>query len=500
MTATEAETDPLDGLARRLRSGVMGAPALSHLGASGDPKTAWRRVCPLLATLSDWADRPWGQEAAGVEAMTGGLAQALVPEETERHSTLRVLLTTPHFLVTGSDSEQPPQGSPAERWAIACRAAEAVWSAVESADQAETRRLLPLAARLRFLVLSEPFRHRQQDSGNWVWGAADAHSARVHGVVGWAFGAGSEKLLLARARAARRDWQSCLDSYQSHPLLSAADPAMVEAELSELATAQNSYWRGPLVLSSAPLDKPAPPDGEDEAVSADVVERHLLPRFQLLSAAGLALYGHVPGWNWFLPLTVVGAAAGAFGLAVSGLFTPAAGLGAAAYLLAILDTAALGRQRSAPWALRIPAACAVGLVVLVAFPDWWQRARLDPAFPSAPWAAVLLAAVAWCYLVVEARNHGVSGGQALARALGVTALGAAHAFLVSLIGLVAVAPVLADTAAAARWESLWHGTGGDPWAVLVLATGWCLAVGVFSQILWDDRPITAPLAHLRWQR
>ena len=32
-----------------------------------------------------------------------------------------------------------------------------------------------------------------------------------------------------------------------------------------------------------------------------------------------------------------------------------------------------------------------------------------------------------------------------------------------------------------------------------LALGGCLAVGVFSQILWDDRPITAPLAHLSWR-
>jgi hypothetical protein len=35
--------------------------------------------------------------------------------------------------------------------------------------------------------------------------------------------------------------------------------------------------------------------------------------------------------------------------------------------------------------------------------------------------------------------------------------------------------------------------------LLVLAAAWCLAVGVFSQILWDDRPITAPLAHLSWR-
>ena len=36
--------------------------------------------------------------------------------------------------------------------------------------------------------------------------------------------------------------------------------------------------------------------------------------------------------------------------------------------------------------------------------------------------------------------------------------------------------------------------------VVALAAGWCLTIGVFSQILWDDRPITAALAHLQWRR
>ena len=37
-------------------------------------------------------------------------------------------------------------------------------------------------------------------------------------------------------------------------------------------------------------------------------------------------------------------------------------------------------------------------------------------------------------------------------------------------------------------------------AEFIAALGCGLAAGVFSQILWDDRPITAPLAHLRWRR
>jgi hypothetical protein len=88
---------------------------------------------------------------------------------------------------------------------------------------------------------------------------------------------------------------------------------------------------------------------------------------------------------------------------------------------------------------------------------------------------------------------------ALYRSGGVVAVGDAHALLVSLIGLVAVAPgyVPAGSQLAALWrDPAGYRHGG---MVLLLATAWCLAVGVFSQILWDDRPITAPLAHLSWR-
>ena len=77
-------------------------------------------------------------------------------------------------------------------------------------------------------------------------------------------------------------------------------------------------------------------------------------------------------------------------------------------------------------------------------------------------------------------------------------VGAVHALLVSLIGLVAVAPAFIPDGAAL--DAIWRRPGyGHAGMVLLLSTAWCLAVGVFSQILWDDRPITAPLAHLSWR-
>jgi hypothetical protein len=71
--------------------------------------------------------------------------------------------------------------------------------------------------------------------------------------------------------------------------------------------------------------------------------------------------------------------------------------------------------------------------------------------------------------------------------------------MVSLIGLVAVAPAFASPAG--RLGGIWRQPGyGRAGLLLALAAAWCLAVGVFSQILWEDRPITAALAHLSWRR
>jgi hypothetical protein len=36
--------------------------------------------------------------------------------------------------------------------------------------------------------------------------------------------------------------------------------------------------------------------------------------------------------------------------------------------------------------------------------------------------------------------------------------------------------------------------------MLLLATTWCFAAGVFSQVLWDDKPITAALGRVGWRR
>jgi hypothetical protein len=152
-----------------------------------------------------------------------------------------------------------------------------------------------------------------------------------------------------------------------------------------------------------------------------------------------------------------------------------------------------GSLWTVPWLLRLPAACALGVAVLITLPpDWWQTPRVGYA------AGTVLAGAALGYLMVEACNHGVRGIAAVYRSVAVAAIGAVHGLLVSLVVLVAVAPAFIDRGndLATVWQAPSYRQAG---MILLLSTCWCLAVGVFSQILWDDRPVTARLAHLNWR-
>ncbi len=116
------------------------------------------------------------------------------------------------------------------------------------------------------------------------------------------------------------------------------------------------------------------------------------------------------------------------------------------------------------------------------------------AVPKAGWGApAALLALSFGYLVVEVRNHGVDVGRAVARGSAVTLVGTLHALLVSLVGLVIIAPAYAE-----RPDNGPGSPTGSP-RTRPAGPGTCspspppatLAVGVFSQILWEDRPITA---------
>jgi hypothetical protein len=419
-----------------------------------------------------------------------------------KRDLLVTVLLSPSEVLDRLLSSAGGQAGVAGSWIGLCWVAEAAWRVVTGEPPGsgyaagDLDLLVPLAARLRFLTLSEPMRWRGQ-AGSWWSNPADLKvAASKNGLVDRAFGEHSWNLVVGRCREARRKWRECLDSYQSHPLLALAAPAEIEAELAALVFRQGSGGE-PLVISVRLLGEPAELTAEDASVVSEVTEWHLLPRFDLLGVAALARYagqrrGRIARSVWAAAAMLAGA-----GAAVSTALLAvrvAAVLAAACYALITSGVVAFGSRWAALWLLRLPAASAVGLFALLSLlPGSWLHA------PHAGWAAcAALAGAAYGYLVIEARNHGVAPWAALGRSAGVALIGSVHALLVSLIGLVAVAPAFdaRGGALAALWRYPGYGHAG---MVVLMATAWCLAVGVFSQILWDDRPITAPLAHLQWR-
>lgn len=297
------------------------------------------------------------------------------------------------------------------------------------------------------------------------------------------------------AREAREDWVTVLDAIEDHPLLARdIDAAADVAALTKIRLDQTKLQPG----------RPTPRDAE---VWRHCVRHHLLSRF-LLSPAWRVAWA-LSGWRARVALIIAALAlgAGVVLLAVSVIwpsrsayFTWGTAVATVGYL-AIAAAAAGERSASWPWLLRQPASAAVGLLALSTMnPHWWEYGSKNPVAASI--AAAGLAAAAMVYLAVEAINHGVSGARPLMVRVGsVIALGVAHAVLVAGLALRAVVPVYAENGEQLR--CLWTGAecaqGGEPILILMLAAGWAFAAGVFIQILWEDQPSTAPLAHLGWR-
>ncbi len=511
MTSAAPDRAGLRELAARLGGGVKAAAARSR-PANLDLETIVDWPGSAFAVLAKIRARPWVRAADPASTV-----EHLTEELRARRPLLASVLFSPDLVLDRLMMANPAPGTgPVDSWLALCWTAEAAWSAVTAglptgagyaAGDAELFR--PLAARLRFLVLSEPFRWRGEGVAAW-WARSGDLNDGVSRTLRRAFGQESWHLLVAHGQAARRTWLTCLNEYQDHPLLSQAEPAELEDELRVLAFRHATPRRGgrrprqarfgaPLGLSVRPLAEPAALTAEDRSVLADVTDRHLLPRLDLGAVSLLALRGN--GRSWRRSRSVLAVLAVLAGLAAVGcaawLRLPwAIAAAAACYLLIGAGMLVLPASWGAMWLLRMPAAAAVGIIALVGFlPGGWL-AKATP--PRAGPAIAVLVLVSFGYLVIEARNHGVAAGAALGRALAVTVIGAVHALMVSLIGLVLVTPAFVSSGG--QLAKLWHSPGyGHAGTELVLATAWCLAVGVFSQILWDDRPITAPLAHLSWR-
>ena len=498
----------LDGLRERLDGGT--GPAIRRARGDGyDTADAEQLAIWQSEAFSQKfpvrADS-WDEEKA--RALIGTLAGQL----RERRALLNAVLLAPGRVLAWRDDAASGETAVLDCWTEMTYIAEAAWQATAPAEGSavsDAEYLRPAAARLLFLVLSEPMRWRRDEAAIWVEDQSYAGQEALDRI----FGKESRHLLVARCREARALWRGYLDTYQSYPLLSQALASELEQELRTLVLRSAHHLSGPLALSVAALPKRAmkpsgvravgrssaesPLTADDKTVIGDTVERHFLPRFELLTVTRLAMSDHRHGGR--AARYVVGgltavAAITALVLAIALQVHAAVLAVAVCYLLICLGMLIFPAEWGSIWLLRMPAAAAVGMVLLTGFlPAGWLRT------PPGGWLAVLvLTGVSYGYLFIEVRNHGVSSGAATGRALLVAVIGALHALMVSLIGLVVVAPafVLDGRSLRALWTHPGYGHAG---MALALAAAWCLTVGVFSQILWDDRPITAPLAHLSWR-
>jgi hypothetical protein len=371
------------------------------------------------------------------------------------------------------------------------------------------------AARLRFEVWSLPPRlgWRGWRSMPVPWSMAEPPQDRRPTEL-------SKRRVLAEARAARDDWLTHLNNWEDDPWLAARhqrDPGALEADLRWLTTT----WPRP------PRDEPPWPDrpryldlepegSQDRSayqrVATDLAELHWLPRGSLRSAsAALLPHGRVRRFlPWLFPLgalLAVGLFVSTLVWATAWLVPAAVGVAAGVLVVGIGVAGAVPSRLSALGLLRIPAAVAVGQVVLLSLtPRWWLA--------SSGWVVGAgLLVVAALYLVLESRLHGARLRWAYPRGLVLAGIAACYAFVLSLVVLAFVAPSVAE-----RGECLNGWWSGNPWSaralepacaelnggqagapagVLLLMSGWSLAVGLAAQILWDDRPLTAPLGRLR---
>lgn len=346
----------------------------------------------------------------------------------------------------------------------------------------EARLLLPLIRRTRFLLLSHPFRD----------------PSVVKDIIpydGWPH-------LAFHARRARTAWWEDLAAHESLAILDGLPANELERELKLLVFEGVNSWQPLSLTTTGEQDSSGFVDGDrqqraehpanpDAAFRLRVAEVFLLPRFMLDETARALLPGERQCTGRMVVSLAVAALLSIAGVAAA-VSAPWVAAGLAAVLLALLAAAtiAIGPELTYLSLVRLPASAAVGSAILVVLNDpWWD---------TPPWsvlATVVLALTSLGYLVFEARNHGVDRRSALRRGVAVWTVGAGYAMAVSAVAVGVVASNFIDPtkleAALATWS--------QRLAAVVMTAAFALSGGVLLQLLWDEHPVTAPLARIWWR-
>lgn len=477
---------------------VSAAADLLDAGLTGAPGAALsdvdiNRIRDTMLVGGTWANRLTSVYATQGARHAGRISDLLSLVESVDSAEPFALLTRQP--AAAARALVPAVGYPG-KWTVLAELYAAMWRAaadcrvrgVSSRDQQVGAAFL---ARSHWLLLSLPFRPQTRD-------LIPAHDLARYDRV---------DVIASDARAARDTWLGELARIDDLPVLRRCiDPVGEAAAVTRLAV--NADCASSAALHRAPTDRP---DTTDLAVWRTCVDEFLLPRFAWWSAARVStriapgasrisitaalviLLGGIAAWA--LPWTIL----------ATDRSTQASLSAAGGYVLMV----AAGLTEPAvvrPWLLRQPATAVIGLLALAALSPTWWLASTGTDGRSTALVGVALAVVAAGYLLIEARNHGAGTGRRfVGRTTTVILIGLLHAVFVSLIALRWLVPTVADlpddgTVLQGWWMPASHSGVIAPWALLTFATGWSFAGGVFAQILWDDRPVTAPLAHIRWRK
>jgi hypothetical protein len=359
-------------------------------------------------------------------------------------------------------------------------------------------------ARTRWLLLSLPFRAR------WEGRIAELDLLRIED--------GSGRLV-TMTRQARDDWLEALGQIDDYTWLK--HDIDVEREATEIAALTVTHERLRQANPSMSLGlgrQQRAVDLAGQAVSGYVISRLLLPRFALCRVWRL-VYGAAGRKTRVLGLTAAAVCAGTLIALIVGLATPATGvlrwvpLGALTWYALIAVSAAVEPATAWPWLMRQPASSIVGLVAVIPAPaEWWHDSGTQ--WRAVLYAALLMTGAGVGYLFFEAGNQDVRDWwPRIRRSMAVAGFGYLHALMVALIGLRFLLPEFAPHATAdskkrhdpTQLSCWWHASGCGAhampsWLILIAAASWCFAAAVFLQIIWDDQPVTAPLAHVSWRK
>lgn len=385
------------------------------------------------------------------------------------------------------------------RWSTLVELYEA-WSDVLAGDgldavDSRSRRIgSAYLARTRWLLLSIPFRD------DWRGQIPVPDLKQIN--------AGSDRIATL-ARRARDEWLEVLGQIDDYPKLKTQ--VAIEDEAREIAALEITRRRLSRVNPGlGAVASPAEEDLAGDEVSRFVITRLLLPRFALLRVWRM-VYGSVGAWARGLSVAAGVAFLGTLVALIVGLWAPGTGVlawawtGVLAFYGLIAASAAVDPATAWPWLMRQPASAIGGLVALIAAPsDWWRESGSQ--WGTALWAVLLMTGAGLGYLFFEAGNQDVRGfGSRAWRSLLVGAFGYLHALMVSVIGLRFLLPAFAAHASVAPARiSCWvQASGCGPaalpaWLIVLAAASWSFAAAVFLQIIWDDQPVTAPLAHVSW--